>query len=259
MTKSTQFPPPPSHEIDRVNTDAHFLQLACIQVTIVGSHRAVGPGVPTIFDRDNAIDGQRQDLAQRLAYLVLCHAVVAGELQDRGQWTGVAGEVDADARDVGGVGRRADRPVVHLDGLILFTALAALVFLVLLLRLPQHVDQDVDGRFGVIVVRHRVAVQDGHAEDRRVRVVFLHGAFAVEFRLPVDVRRLRCRARRVRCLALDAGEHVVGRNVDEECVVGRRCLREVFGRRHVQLACGFWVPGARVWLSVCCACVPRVC
>lgn len=244
MPKSTQFPPPPGHEIDRFNTDAQLLQLAGIQVAIVGSQRAVGPGVPTILDCDDAIGGQRHDLAQRLAYLVLCHAVVAAELQDRGQWAGVAGEVDADARNVGGVCGRADRPVVHLYGLMLTALALALVFLVLFLRLPQHVDQDVDGRFGVVVVRHRVAVQDGHAEDRRVRAVFLHGAFAVEFRLAVDVGRFGCRRCRVRRLAFDAGEDVVRRDVDQKGVVGRRCLREVLGRRDVQFACGFRVAGA---------------
>lgn len=212
MTKRTQFLPPPRDEIDRLNTDAHLLELTCIHMTIARPQRAIRAGFPSIFDRHDPIYRQRHDLPEYPTHLVFGHAVVAGELEDLrhgsgvGVVLGVPGDVDAHPRDVCGVGRRADRPVVHLHAR-------------LLLRLPQRVQQDVDRRLGIVVFWVRLAVQHGHTQ-RGCLGVFLHRAFSVEFRLPVDVRGFRRRGRRVRCFALHPREYVVRRDVDQECVVG---------------------------------------
>ena len=245
MTVSPQLPPPPRNEINRLNTNAQLPQLTCIHMTIHGPQRTVRPRLAAILDSHDAIKRQVQDAREDLAHLVLGHAVVAGELQDPGDRAGVGGDVDAHARHVGRVRRRADRPVIHLDcGGGISARLVPLP-----LRLPQRVDQGVHRGLGVVVLRHRVAIQHRHAQGRGLGV-FLHDALAVEFGLAVDVGRSGRRGDRVRCFAWHAWEHVVGRDVDEEGPVGGARLRQVFCRRYVQQPCGVWVLCTGVWLAV---------
>ena len=105
----------------------------------------------------HALQRQTQNLRQQLAYLELGVAVLGRELQDLGQSgsffvAGVqvlGGDVLADAADVLGVGGVALRPVVHRD------------VGVWVLRLPDFVEEDVDGAFAVV---GGAAVEDGHAE-----------------------------------------------------------------------------------------------
>lgn len=212
-------------------------------MTVVRPHGAIRPGLPTILDGHDTINRQRHDLSQRFANLIFCHAIVTRKLEHLGEWSRVLRQRDTHTRHIRSVCGRADRPVVHVD--------------LLLLGLPQGVDEDIDGRLGVVVVRHRVAVQHGDAQGCRARV-FLHGALAVEFRLPVDVGRLGRRTRRVRCLAPHPREHVVRRDVDQLRRVRRRRLRQVFRGCDVQNTRGVGVSCARVGLSVCGACGSRV-
>ncbi len=86
------------------------------------------------------------------------------------------------------------------------------------MRFVQTVHEDVHGGLFIIFLRLRGTVKDWDAQDDRA-IVFEDGVFAVELGLSVDVGRGGYVRGFVRCLALDAGEDVVGGDVDQEGIV----------------------------------------
>lgn len=116
----------------------------------------------------------------------------------------MSGNINTHSRNIRGVRRRTDRPVIHFEGLSRF-----LVFL----RLPQHIQQDIHRGLGVVAFWLRVTVQHRHAQRSRPGV-FLQDSLTVKFGLAVDVRGFGRRGDSVRRFALHAREYVVCGDVD---------------------------------------------
>ena len=140
----------------------------------------------------------------------------------------------ADTPNVLRVGGVPQRPMVHLD-LVGFRGVDEL------LGAPEGVHKNIDGALSGDL---SVAVEHGDAEHDAQPLRILPGglvrlercALPVQLRAPVQVRRRRFRAGRVRRLPRPPRKHVVRADVDEQHAAGRALRRQRRGRRHVQSA-----------------------
>lgn len=113
-----------------------------------------------------------------------------------------------------------------------------------LLRLPHKVHEHVGRALGR---RLGLAVEDGDAEGDAqaflagLLVLLEDGIFAVELRLPVQVRRTRLRVVFIRRIALLPREDVVRRDVDEKDVTSRAQAGQRLGGSDVEGPAGFGI------------------
>ena len=158
-------PPPPSDEINRTHVDSRLGQLGRVQVTVVRTYRAIWTGLASVAIRHDPVHRQAHQLGERLADLVFGHAVLAAELEDRGELVlckSVFGgvplrHIDTDAADVLGVCGISNCPVVHLDAVGALFALTR----------PERVHQHIHRAFFVMSCRLDRPVQDWHPQHHR--------------------------------------------------------------------------------------------